>query len=96
MIIDRVPGRLPTARAWVRSVSANRLSTRQLWVLHAVAQHRIDHELLHGDLSGYTLDGRPVSWTLTALAVRGLVAFDPFTPGPPNITVLGIDAINGR
>ena len=97
MIIGRHPGRIrPTAWEWVRSVSAPRLSTRQLWVLHAVARHRIDYELLYGDLSAYTLDGRTVSWTLTGLAVRGLVAFDPFTPGPPHITTLGMYAVHGH
>ena len=69
------------------------LTTRQLWVLQAVANGQIEHDLLHGDLAGCTLDGDDVSWTLSHLALRGLVAFNPLTPGPPQLTGPGAETL---
>lgn len=70
-----------------------RLSTRQIWVLQAVADGRLEHDILLGDLAGFSVDGRSVGWTVIALAVRRLVVFDPLQPGPPRLTQRGSAAL---
>jgi len=77
----------------VAVVNGGRLTTRQVWVLQAVARGQIEHDPLHGDLAACTLNGASVNWTLTGLAFRGLIAFDPWTPGPPRLTSPGADAL---
>lgn len=72
--------------------SRTRLTTRQLWVLLAVARGRVDRDPMYGGIC--TLDGHSVSWTMTVLAVRGLIAFDPILPSPPQLTRRG-DAVLG-
>jgi hypothetical protein len=42
-----------------------------------------------GELAVHELDGRSVSWTVTTLAVRGLVLIDPTCPGPPQLSRRG-------
>lgn len=75
---------------------AAHLTTRQQWVLQAVADGRIHHDRLYGDLAPFDLDGHPVDWTITALAVRGLVTFDPLLPSPPHLTRRGTTTLAGR
>ena len=67
-----------------------RLTTRQLWVLLAVARGRVDRDPMYGGIC--MLEGHSVSWTATVLAVRGLVAFDPMLPTRPRLTKRG-DAV---
>lgn len=63
------------------------LSTRQHWVLLAVADRRIDRDPRYGGLC--TVDGHCVSWAVASLALRGLVAFDPLLSGLPRLTRRG-------
>jgi hypothetical protein len=73
------------------SVSAEdvdvRLSTRELWVLGAVATGQVDREPRYGGLC--TLDGRSVGSTVVGLALGGLIArcggreLTHGTAGPP-------------
>ncbi|HET9647063.1 MAG TPA: hypothetical protein VFP34_02390 [Microlunatus sp.] len=72
------------------------MSTGQAWVLWAVAQGRIDFDPVLSDPPWYALDGRAVQWALTMLALRGLIAFDPWSPAPPKITRAGTAALLGR
>jgi hypothetical protein len=78
------PGRLSSP-----SVDWHRLTTKQIWVLLAVAHGRVRRLPEFGELSVHELDGRSVSWTITALAVRRLVMIDPTQPGPPQLTRRG-------
>ena len=64
-----------------------RPSTRELWVLRAVASGLVDRDLRHGGLC--TLDGRAVGWTVAALALRGLIAFDIDAFSRPHLTRRG-------
>lgn len=73
---------------------APRLSTRQLWVLHGVAAGRVDRSVVYGDLSPHILDGRSVSRTISGLALRGLVAFDPMLPSPAHLTRRGLTTLH--
>ncbi|GAA3623839.1 hypothetical protein [Microlunatus ginsengisoli] len=85
-----IPG---TARR--STVPALRLTTRQVWVLQAVADGRLEYDVLLGELAGFAVDGCPVGWTVIGLAVRGLVVFDPLRPGPPRLARRGA-AVLGR
>ena len=75
----------------INSLSAGdvdvRLSTRELWVLRAVATGRVDRESRYGGLC--TLDGRAVGWTVVVLALRGLIAFDIDAFSRPHLTRRG-------
>lgn len=71
------------------TVQAPQLTTRQLWVLQAVAAGRVDHDPLYGDLATHILDGHSVSGTIFGLALRGLVACDPLLPSAPHLTRRG-------
>jgi hypothetical protein len=64
-----------------------RLSTRQLWVLWAVARQQVVRNPMYGGLC--TLDGSSVSWTVTVLALRGLIAFEPVPLSQPHLTRRG-------
>jgi hypothetical protein len=64
-----------------------RPSTRELWVLRAVASGVVDRDLRYGGLC--TLDGRAVGWTVAVLALRGLVAFDVDGFSRPHLTRRG-------
>jgi hypothetical protein len=66
-----------------------RLTTKQVWVLLAVAHGRVRRLIEFGELAVHELDGRSVSWTVTTLAVRGLVLIDPTCPGPPQLSRRG-------
>jgi hypothetical protein len=70
--------------AWT---AASRLSTRQLWVLLAVAEGTVQPDPLLDNC--YLLHGRSVSWTLTILILRRLVQLNPLLPGPPGLTRRG-------
>jgi hypothetical protein len=70
-----------------------RLSTRQLWVLRAVAAGRIDRDSRYCGLC--TLDGRSVWWTVVVLALRGLVAFDLDPLRSPYLTRRGQTRLDG-
>jgi hypothetical protein len=72
-----------------------RLSTRQAWVLWGVAHGRIDFDPALADPPWYAMDGRGVQWALSLLALRGLIAFDPWLPGPPRLTRAGTAALFG-
>jgi len=56
-------------------------------VLQAVADHRIQRDVLLGIYEPHLLDGKNVIWTLRALVVRSLVQLAPI--GPPQITRRG-------
>ena len=60
---------LDVIESWSGADVDVRLSTRQLWVLRAVATGRIDRLPRYGGLC--TLDGRAVWWTVAVLALRG-------------------------
>ncbi|HEY5978325.1 MAG TPA: hypothetical protein VIT41_01710 [Microlunatus sp.] len=64
-----------------------RPSTRQLWVLRAVASGLVGRDPQYGGLC--TLDGRAVGWTVAVLALRGLVAFDVDAFSRPHLTRRG-------
>lgn len=63
------------------------LTTRQHWVLLAVAQGRIERDPRYGGLC--TLDGDCVSWAVAALVLRRLVSFEPLLSGLPRLTRRG-------
>ena len=69
------------------------VSTRQLWVLQAVATGRIDRDPWYGGLC--TLEGRSVWWTMVVLALRGLIVFDVAALGPPHLTRRGQARLRG-
>ena len=85
------PRRHVAWRRWVSSPALNWhvLTTKQIWVLLAVADGRVRRLLEYGELAQHELDGQPVSWTISALAVHRLVLIDPLRPGPPRITRRG-------
>lgn len=64
-----------------------RLSTRELWVLRAVATGQVDRDPRYGGLC--TLDGRSVGWTVVVLALRGLIGFDIDAFSRPHLTRRG-------
>ena len=68
------------------------LSPRQWEVLQAVADGRVQRDLLGGTFEPYLLGGDDVVWTLRALTLRGLILFQPL--GPPVITRRGWRALN--
>jgi len=63
------------------------LSTRQLWVLWAIACQQVERNPMYGGLC--TLDGSSVGWTVTVLALRGLIAFEPVPLSRPHLTRRG-------
>jgi hypothetical protein len=69
------------------------LTPRQLQVLRALNDGRINRGRLHGDLEPYLVEGRAVDWVLFSLALRGLVVFD--LTGNPWLTSRGEHALNG-
>lgn len=79
-------------RHW-RLPSGSRLSTRQVWVLQAVADGRVDRDPIYGDLAPHMLGGRSVSCTITGLALRGYVGFEPMLPSCARITPRGLLAL---
>ncbi|HET9647588.1 MAG TPA: hypothetical protein VFP34_05075 [Microlunatus sp.] len=72
------------------------MTTRQVWVLLAVAESRIDFDPSLPELPCYTVDGRAAQWPLTVLALRGLIMFNPWLPGPPRLTRAGTAALRTR
>jgi len=79
----------PSHIAWRtrRRSHCHRLSTRELWVLRAVAAGQLDREPRNGGLC--TLDGRAVGWTVAVLALRGLIAFEIDAFSRPHLTHRG-------
>lgn len=71
---------------------ANRVPTRQLWVLLAVAEGDVQPDPLLEN--SYLLRGRSVSWTLSLLVLRRLVQLNPLLPGPPRLTRRGQDTLH--
>jgi len=73
------------------SMCRHRLTTRQLWLLMAVACERVERRAMYGGLC--TVDGRSVCWTVMTLALRGLIAFDPMPLSQPHLTRRGQDLL---
>lgn len=63
------------------------LTCRQLELLRAVAAGRVTRDALLGDLGPDLLDGRPLGWSIQALAFRGLVVYT--FAGTPRLTARG-------
>jgi hypothetical protein len=68
------------------------MSTRQLWVLLAVAEGTVQPDPLLDN--SYLLRGRSVSRTLSLLVLRRLVQLNPLLPSPPRLTRRGQDALH--
>lgn len=69
------------------------LSPRQYEVLQAVADGRIERDMLLRDFEPHRYQGTNVNWTLRALSLRGLIFFQPM--GPPALTRRGHLVLNG-
>jgi hypothetical protein len=63
------------------------LPPRQYEVLQAVADQRIQRDILLGTLEPHLLNGHDVSWTLRALVIQRLGQLQPI--GPPRLTTRG-------
>ena len=73
--------------------AASRMSTRQLWVLLAVAEGTVEPDPLLDNC--YLLRGQSVSWTLIILVLRRLVRLKAVLPGPPRLTRRGQRIVQG-
>ena len=71
----------------VQTVFHRELTERQLVVLQAVAEDRIERGFVLGTLEPHLLDDRDVIWTLRALVIKGLVRLQPI--GSPLLTDRG-------
>ena len=76
------------------SMGTHRLTPRQYRVLQAVADGRVQRDLLLGSLEPHVLDGRDVIWPLRGLVLRGLVRIRPV--GPPTVTRRGRGVLDSR
>jgi len=96
LLLGRLPGprrQAPTPtrsghRVTTPTPAATRpLSPKQYEVLQAVADGRIQRDLLLGTFEPHLLDGQDVIWTLRTLVIRRLVQLQPI--GPPRLTDRG-------
>jgi hypothetical protein len=67
-----------------------RIQPRELQVLCAVRDGLVDRDPQYGDLAPWMLGTRPVDWSVTLLALHGLVRLGAFGFGPPQITARGL------
>lgn len=72
------------------------IQARELEVLRAIRDGLVNRDLQYGDLAPWMLGTRPVSWSVTLLALHGLIRLGAFGFGPTEITARGLRMLDGR
>ena len=72
------------------------IQARELEVLRAIRDGLVNRDLQYGDLAPWMLGTRPVSWSVTLLALHGLIRLGALGLGPPQITARGLRMLDGR
>ena len=72
------------------------IQARELEVLRAIRDGLVNRDLQYGDLAPWMLGTRPVSWSVTLLALHGLIRLGAFGFGPPEMTARGLRVLDGR
>ena len=72
------------------------IQARELEVLRAIRDGLVNRDLQYGDLAPWMLGTRQVSWSVTRLALYGLIRLGAFGLGSPQITARGLRMLDGR
>jgi hypothetical protein len=83
-------------RASPARASRSLIQARELEVLRAIRDGLVNRDLQYGDLAPWMLGTRPVSWSVTLLALHGLIRLGALGLGPPKITARGLRMLDGR
>lgn len=72
------------------------IQPRELEVLRGIRDGLVNRDLLYGDLAPWMLGIQQVSWSVTLLALHGLIRLGLFGFGPPELTARGLRMLDGR